>query len=113
MQLYTASLHHASFLMTNSTWTNAHVRSVLAFRPPALLSLLLSAVLFEPFLLALRTLIRRAYAPLKVNALTTRIVYPPCDTKALTEFPLENREPVILSIAQFRYDEIVSPTSIS
>ncbi|KAI9095198.1 hypothetical protein DFS34DRAFT_651528 [Phlyctochytrium arcticum] len=32
----------------------------------------------------------------------TRIVYPPCTTTDLTTYPLTNRHPVILSIAQFR-----------
>ncbi|KAJ2744072.1 asparagine-linked glycosylation protein [Coemansia sp. BCRC 34301] len=32
----------------------------------------------------------------------TRVVYPPCDTKALSEFPLAPRSPLIVSLAQFR-----------
>jgi hypothetical protein len=119
MMLYTTSLHHASFLMTNSTWTNAHVHSVLAYHPPPLLALLSSCVLYAcPFLLGLKSMVRRAYTPLKRTTLTTRIVYPPCDTKALAEFSLAEREPIVLSIAQFRYAHIsvifVSPlTSFS
>lgn len=33
----------------------------------------------------------------------TFIVYPPCDTGTFAQFPLGNREAVILSIGQFRY----------
>jgi len=33
---------------------------------------------------------------------TAKIVYPPCETQDLTNFSLENRERVIVSIAQFR-----------
>ncbi|KAI9474450.1 alpha-1,2-mannosyltransferase alg11 [Coemansia mojavensis] len=33
---------------------------------------------------------------------TTNVVYPPCDTAALAEFSLENRQKVIMSLAQFR-----------
>ncbi|KAJ1802904.1 asparagine-linked glycosylation protein, partial [Coemansia sp. RSA 2599] len=32
----------------------------------------------------------------------TRVVYPPCDTARLVEFPLQSRNPVIMSLAQFR-----------
>ncbi|KAJ2857910.1 asparagine-linked glycosylation protein [Coemansia erecta] len=32
----------------------------------------------------------------------TRVVYPPCDTKRLVEFPLEHRSPIVMSLAQFR-----------
>ncbi|KAI8926932.1 hypothetical protein BC831DRAFT_399272 [Entophlyctis helioformis] len=32
----------------------------------------------------------------------TTLVYPPCDTKALVKLPLANRDPIVLSIAQFR-----------
>ncbi|KAG0221978.1 asparagine-linked glycosylation protein [Actinomortierella wolfii] len=32
----------------------------------------------------------------------SRLVFPPCDTKALSELPLKNRERVILSVSQFR-----------
>jgi alpha-1,2-mannosyltransferase len=96
--------------MTNSSWTDAHVRSVLAFRAPSLLALLSSFALYCcPLLLGLRILVKRAYAPLKRRRLGTRIVYPPCDTKALTEFSLERREPIVLSIAQFRSDITLSP----
>ena len=31
------------------------------------------------------------------------IIYPPCDTKQLLEFPLENRRNIVVSIAQFRF----------
>jgi alpha-1,2-mannosyltransferase len=109
MYIYSASLHHASFLMTNSTWTDAHVRSVLAFQAPPLLALLSSLALYCcPLFLGLHILVKRAYAPLKRRELGTSIVYPPCDTKALTEFSLERREPIILSIAQFRSDITLS-----
>ncbi|KAJ1989860.1 asparagine-linked glycosylation protein [Coemansia spiralis] len=32
----------------------------------------------------------------------TRVIYPPCDTSALEEFPLSPRQPFIVSLAQFR-----------
>lgn len=34
------------------------------------------------------------------------IVYPPCDTESLNELSLENRKPMIISVAQFRYGYI-------
>ncbi|KAJ2454259.1 asparagine-linked glycosylation protein [Coemansia sp. RSA 2336] len=33
---------------------------------------------------------------------TTNVVYPPCDTAALAAFPIEHRQQVIVSLAQFR-----------
>jgi alpha-1,2-mannosyltransferase len=39
----------------------------------------------------------------KTEVITSaRIVYPPCDTREMSEFSLDNRERVILSVAQFR-----------
>ncbi|KAJ2005014.1 asparagine-linked glycosylation protein [Coemansia thaxteri] len=32
----------------------------------------------------------------------TKVVYPPCDTKAFSEFPLSPRQPLVMSLAQFR-----------
>lgn len=31
------------------------------------------------------------------------IVYPPCDTREMAKFSLQDRERIILSVAQFRY----------
>ncbi|KAJ2907916.1 asparagine-linked glycosylation protein [Coemansia aciculifera] len=36
------------------------------------------------------------------NPKMTRVVYPPCDTGVLVEFPLAPRSPIIVSLAQFR-----------
>ncbi|KAJ2015836.1 asparagine-linked glycosylation protein [Coemansia sp. S680] len=36
------------------------------------------------------------------NPKMTKVVYPPCDTKALAEFALSPRQPLIVSLAQFR-----------
>ncbi|KAJ1960223.1 asparagine-linked glycosylation protein [Dipsacomyces acuminosporus] len=36
------------------------------------------------------------------KAKMTKVVYPPCDTTALAEFPLSGRQPFIVSLAQFR-----------
>ncbi|KAI8322790.1 UDP-Glycosyltransferase/glycogen phosphorylase [Martensiomyces pterosporus] len=32
----------------------------------------------------------------------TKVIYPPCDTRALAEFPLSGRQPFVVSLAQFR-----------
>ena len=86
MYYYSLSLQRASFLMVNSSWTKNHIDAILQHS-----DLLLDAVhLFLPSLL-LRNALR-----------TSKIVYPPCDTKEMARFSLEGRDRFILSIAQFR-----------
>ncbi|KAG8681628.1 asparagine-linked glycosylation protein [Ceratobasidium sp. 394] len=72
---YSLSLRQAQTIMVNSSWTKNHV------------DFLLDHSSFSISSSAKRS---------------STIVYPPCDTKAMSTFPLENRENVILSLAQFR-----------
>ncbi|TFY57112.1 hypothetical protein EVJ58_g7226 [Rhodofomes roseus] len=81
----------ASFLMVNSSWTKNHVDSILQYTDP-----LLDALHLCTPLVFLR-LLRPSQTPK-----SARIVYPPCDTREMAKFPLEGRERVILSVAQFR-----------
>jgi alpha-1,2-mannosyltransferase len=76
MSLYSASLRRAAFLMVNSTWTHDHI-----------------------------TRIVNGSVGKHVNEkgkLEVKIVYPPCDTRSMVNFPLVGREKVILGLAQFR-----------
>ena len=92
MYYYSLSLRQASFLMVNSSWTKNHVDTILNHS-----DLLLDFVhLFSP--LTLLRLLRFSH----VAPTSARIVYPPCDTREMAKFPLERRERVILSLAQFR-----------
>ncbi|KDQ26009.1 glycosyltransferase family 4 protein [Pleurotus ostreatus PC15] len=91
MYYYAAALRQASFLMVNSSWTKAHVDSILK-HSDITIDILHKLVLF-PFKLIL---------PAHQSPDNAAIVYPPCDTKELAQFPLEGREHTILSIAQFR-----------
>ncbi|KAJ3551117.1 hypothetical protein NM688_g4919 [Phlebia brevispora] len=92
MYYYALSLRQASFLMVNSSWTKNHIDSILQYSDP-----LLDAIhLLSP--LALFKLLRPSHQPPR----SARIVYPPCDTREMAQFPLEDRERIILSIAQFR-----------
>jgi len=94
MYLYAYSLRQASFLMVNSSWTKNHVDSILQHSDP-LVEVLFC---FTPFvLLRVLNLFRFHGSPR-----SARIVYPPCDTREMAKFPLEGRERVILSVAQFR-----------
>lgn len=83
--------------MVNSSWTKNHVDAILGHRDTLLdfIHFLLSAP-FLPLSLLLGSVPRQT--PLK----SAGIVYPPCETDELTGFPLEGRERVILSVAQFR-----------
>lgn len=91
MYYYALSLRSAAFLMVNSSWTKNHVDAILQHSDP-----LLDALHLLPPLCLLRLL-----APNKPPK-APRVVYPPCDTRTMSTFPLEDREPVILSVAQFR-----------
>lgn len=92
MYYYALSLRRASFLMANSSWTKNHVDSILQHKD----TLLDFVHLFTP--LTLLGLLR----PSHVAPTSARIVYPPCDTREMAQFPLEGRDPIILSLAQFR-----------
>ncbi len=93
MYYYAYSLRQAAFLMVNSSWTKNHVDAILQHTDPLLDFL----HLFSPLTLL------RLLGPARVSPRSARIVYPPCDTRKMVQFPLEGRERVILSVAQFRY----------
>ncbi len=91
MYYYAAALRQASFLMVNSSWTKAHVDSILKHSDTMI------DILHMPISFSFRLIVSDHQSP--DNA---AIVYPPCDTKELAQFPLNGRERTILSIAQFR-----------
>ncbi|KAM6494268.1 mannosyltransferase [Amanita muscaria] len=86
MYYYAWSLSRARFLMVNSTWTKNHVDSILQHTDR-----ILDLLHVYPMLTFLHD-----------KPPIARIVYPPCDTAAMSNFPLRGRERVILSVAQFR-----------
>jgi len=75
--------------MVNSSWTKAHIDSIL-YHDNGFLNILT----YLPPLVFLRS----SLAALK----PAEIVYPPCDTRELAELPLEDRGRTIVSLAQFR-----------
>ena len=89
MFFYAFSLRQASFLMVNSSWTKAHIDSIL-FHDNGFLDILT----YLPPLVFLR--------PSLVTLKSAEIVYPPCDTRELAELSLEGRGRIIVSLAQFR-----------
>ena len=89
MFFYAFSLRKASFLMANSSWTKAHIDSIL-FHDNGFLDILT----YLPPLVFLRP----SLATLK----PAEIVYPPCDTRELVKLPLEGRGRIIIGLAQFR-----------
>ncbi|KAK7060342.1 hypothetical protein VNI00_001107 [Paramarasmius palmivorus] len=94
MYYYSLSLRSAIFVMANSTWTKNHVDSILQHSDPLLDFLHLTS----PPLFILRFLANQNKNPVT----KAQIVYPPCDTREMAKFPLEGRERVIVSVAQFR-----------
>ncbi|KAJ7279072.1 mannosyltransferase [Mycena rebaudengoi] len=73
MLIYALALRRARVLMVNSSWTQGHVDAVLAYPPFG-----------------------------RAGLVRTRVVYPSCDTREMARLPLEGRERIVLSIAQFR-----------
>ena len=92
MFYYAISLRTTSFLMVNSSWTKNHVDSILRHSD----SLLDAIHMLSPLFLI------KFFAPRKGPQIS-KIVYPPCDTREMAKFPLTNRERVVLSVAQFRW----------
>ena len=92
--------------MVNSSWTRNHIQRLLmpmSHRDDADLERLL-----EPLDVNVSTPLEKMESSLakvlkKTGQKQAHIVYPSCDTKALTQLKLQGRAPIILSLAQFRY----------
>ncbi|KAH8826769.1 mannosyltransferase [Flagelloscypha sp. PMI_526] len=97
MYCYSHSLRAASVMMVNSTWTKDHIDSILA-QSDILMDFL--QLPLTPYLVFNNLLNPRH--PKKTSVREGKIVYPPCDTRAMKDFPLEGREKLIVSVAQFR-----------
>lgn len=97
MYYYASSLRTASFLMVNSSWTKNHIDTILQHA-----DILLDACHLLPPV-AIFNILNKLTSPRKSeNVTSARIVYPPCDTREMSSFPLTSRHRVILSVAQFR-----------
>lgn len=93
MYYYAASLRQARFLMVNSLWTKNHIDAILQHTDVILDAVHLIPIILLPLL--------SPYSSAKPLT-SARVVYPPCNTREVAQFPLEKRERVILSVAQFR-----------
>ena len=104
MYHYALALRRSSFLMVNSSWTKNHVDAILAHSDP-LLDLIHLPLTFAGGL-AHSVVSALALSPTRtpVTPKQAMIVYPPCDTLALSQFPLDGRPSLLLSLAQFRCD---------
>lgn len=104
MYHYALALSRSSFLMVNSSWTKNHVDAILAHSDP-LLDLIHLPLTFAG---GLALSVIRALAmssPIHAHTAPKRaaIVYPPCNTLALSQFPLDGRPSLVFSLAQFRH----------
>ncbi|THH09587.1 hypothetical protein EW146_g8649 [Bondarzewia mesenterica] len=105
MYHYAQALRRASFLVVNSSWTKNHVDSILTYSDTILDVLHLP---LRPLALPFSLVINSLLPPISSNSAPrttpreTAVVYPPCDTREMSTFPLEGREHIILSVAQFR-----------
>lgn len=80
---YSYSLSNADIVVANGTWTRDHI-----------------AFLLSPWRKPSKTAKKDDDA--NVSSEQVEIVYPPCDTDALQQLPLEGRKRILLSVAQFR-----------
>ncbi|KAF8273568.1 hypothetical protein EI94DRAFT_1769118 [Lactarius quietus] len=103
MYHYALSLRRSSFLMVNSSWTKNHVDSILAHSDPLLDLIHLPLTITGGLALSVCVLAALS-SPTRSHTEPKRavIVYPPCDTLALSQFPLDGRPSLLLSLAQFR-----------
>ncbi|KAG8959236.1 asparagine-linked glycosylation protein [Tulasnella sp. 419] len=81
-QMYSACLSRADTIVVNSSWTKNHIDHLLTTGK-------------------FNSLVRSPKSP-AASSEGVRIVYPPCDVTNLEQFSPENREMIVLSIAQFR-----------
>lgn len=95
--LYSLSLLFAEEIMTNSSWTQAHITSLLT---SARASFAASVLLLDDKSLKAQS---TNTPDGKVRKSRCEVVFPPCDTKALEGLgKLAHRKRVIVSLAQFR-----------
>lgn len=92
--LYATSLLFAESIMTNSTWTQNHVLSLLAL---AKRSLLASVLLMDE-----TTDQKAAARGDKVQKKECKVLYPPCDVQSLVGSGLGKRGRGLVSLSQFR-----------
>ncbi|THV05614.1 mannosyltransferase [Dendrothele bispora CBS 962.96] len=103
---YSLSLRQASFIMVNSSWTQNHANAILNHSDKTLdwLHHLMPILGLLKLFLGYTWFSHRTRTK-EVNAAgqrEARIVYPPVEPKEMVKFSLEDREKVILSLAQFR-----------
>jgi alpha-1,2-mannosyltransferase len=83
--------------MANSSWTAAHLDTILRHHD----TVLDFSYYFSP-LLPLALLFGSESGSTDYLSRGVNVVHPSCSTGELSTFPLEKRKPVIISIAQFR-----------
>ncbi|WWD21459.1 hypothetical protein CI109_105944 [Kwoniella shandongensis] len=95
--LYSVSLLYTEDIMTNSSWTQAHIQSLLT---AARSSFLASILLKDEMTLTKR---EERGESTKDDRAQCQVVYPPCDTREFMKLGgLEKRKREIVSLAQFR-----------
>lgn len=96
--LYSVALLFSEYTMTNSSWTQAHIESLLAAGRSSMLAKLL---LLDDDTQRHREKRGRATPD---DRAVCQVVYPPCDTTELSKLSnLSNRKRELVSLAQFRY----------
>lgn len=94
--LYAASLLFAEAIMTNSSWTQAHIQSLLLSARSGWLA---SILLKDESAMQAR---EKRGEPSERGI--CEVVYPPCDVTGLVKLgKLQKRKREIVSLAQFRY----------
>lgn len=96
--LYATSLLFAEHIMTNSSWTQAHIKSLLTAGRSSLLA---SILLLDEQSISRNEAKGGSKAGRQAECI---VVFPPCDTAGLVELGnLASRKREIVSLAQFRW----------
>lgn len=111
MYYYALSLSHAQFLMVNSSWTRSHIASIISHEhfgsvirwAHRVTPLLFVRLFLSGSVVGLVTDGPGSAGGSKADRVKPMTVYPPCDTREMARFSLQDRERIILSVAQFRY----------
>ncbi|KAH9974362.1 mannosyltransferase [Lactifluus volemus] len=103
MYHYALTLRRSSFLIVNSSWTKNHIDAILAHADPVLDLIHFPLISIGGVALSLCHALAHSFPRYThVTPKRATIVYPPCDTHALSQLPLDRPPSLLLSLAQFR-----------
>jgi alpha-1,2-mannosyltransferase len=113
--MYSLALLFSGYTMTNSSWTQAHISSLLYSGRSSYFSMFMAfpedddksirALATQPPSKQDSDTNHQSAEPAQKRWIGCQVVYPPCDTAQLVQCgKLEKREKIIVSLSQFRWE---------